>query len=196
MDVKDADRPQKSSLHWRHNERDGVSNHQPHDCLLNGLFRRRSRKHQSSASLSFVRGIHRWSVNSPHKGPVTRKMFPFDDVIMVTLKKKPVVTTFPIDVLLSSGAKSPACTTERPWFAVYQWFRIMFYDQMTLFNKASKIVSCDFFILQKLSKPVGCSIKDIRPKLITKSSPITSVLVIQSFWNFAQSAAVSLSRPV
>ena len=41
------------------------------------------RKHQSSASLAFVRGIHRWPVNSPHKGPVTRKMFPFDDVIML-----------------------------------------------------------------------------------------------------------------
>ena len=41
------------------------------------------RKHQSSASLVFVRGIHRWPVNSPHKGPVTRKMFPFDDVIML-----------------------------------------------------------------------------------------------------------------
>ena len=40
------------------------------------------RKHQSSASLAFVRGIHRWPVNSPHKGPVMRKMFPFDDVIM------------------------------------------------------------------------------------------------------------------
>ena len=40
------------------------------------------RKHQTSASLTFVRGIHRWLVNSPHKGPVTRKMFPFDDVIM------------------------------------------------------------------------------------------------------------------
>ena len=39
-------------------------------------------KHQSSAPLAFVRGIHRWPVNSPHKGPVTRKMFPFDDVIM------------------------------------------------------------------------------------------------------------------
>ena len=42
------------------------------------------RKHQSSASLAFVRGIHRRPVNSPHKGPVTRKMFPFDDVIMST----------------------------------------------------------------------------------------------------------------
>ena len=40
------------------------------------------RKHQSSASLAFVWGIQRWQVNSPHKGPVTRKMLPFDDVIM------------------------------------------------------------------------------------------------------------------
>ena len=39
-------------------------------------------KHQSSASLAFVRGIHRGPVNSLHKWPVTRKMFPFDDVIM------------------------------------------------------------------------------------------------------------------
>ena len=40
------------------------------------------RKHQNSASLAFVRGIHRSPVNSPYKTPVTRKMFPFDDVIM------------------------------------------------------------------------------------------------------------------
>ena len=40
------------------------------------------RNHQSSASLAFVRGIHRGPVNSPQKWPVTRKMFPFDDVIM------------------------------------------------------------------------------------------------------------------
>ena len=38
------------------------------------------RKHQSSTSLAFVRGIHRGPENSPHKWPVTRKMFPFDDV--------------------------------------------------------------------------------------------------------------------
>ena len=69
-------------LQWRHNGRYGVSNHQPHDCLRNRLFRRRSWKHQSSASLAFVRGIHRGPVNSPHKWPVTRKMVPFDDVIM------------------------------------------------------------------------------------------------------------------
>ena len=43
------------------------------------------RKHKISTSLAFVWGIHRWPVNSPHKCPVTRKMFPFDDVVMETL---------------------------------------------------------------------------------------------------------------
>ena len=55
------------------------------------------RKHQSSTSLAFVRGIHRSPVKFQHKGPVTRKMFPFADVIMnslfmLTLKKKLRIT--------------------------------------------------------------------------------------------------------
>ena len=48
-----------NTLQRRHNEHDSVSNHRSHDCLLN-----------------------RGPVNTPHKWPVTRKMFPFDDVIM------------------------------------------------------------------------------------------------------------------
>ena len=52
------------------------------------------RKHQISTSLAFVRGIHRWPVNSPHKGPVTRKMFPFDDVIMDSSSAMSVDITF------------------------------------------------------------------------------------------------------
>ena len=43
------------------------------------------RKHQSYASLAFVRGMHQWPVNSSHKCPVTWKMFPFDDAIMVLI---------------------------------------------------------------------------------------------------------------
>ena len=68
-------------LRWRHNERAGVSNHQPHDYLLNRVFRRRSKK--ISKLRVTGRGIHRVPVNSPHKWPVTRKMYPFDDVIML-----------------------------------------------------------------------------------------------------------------
>ena len=42
-------------------------------------------KHQSSVSLAFVWGIHRGPVNSPHKWPATRKMFLYDDVIMLSI---------------------------------------------------------------------------------------------------------------
>ena len=51
------------------------------------------RKHQSSASLAFVLGIHQWPVNSPDKGPVTWKMFQFDDVIILPVwvyRREPV----------------------------------------------------------------------------------------------------------
>ena len=62
------------------------------------------RKHQSSASLAFVRGIHRWLVNSPHKRPVTRKMFPFDAVIMwkprVVIMPRVVITLSSLEVSL------------------------------------------------------------------------------------------------
>ena len=44
------------------------------------------KKHQHSASLDFVRGTYRWPVNSPHKGPLTRKMFLCDDVIMIKVR--------------------------------------------------------------------------------------------------------------
>ena len=77
-------------LQWHHNENDDVSNHQPHDCLLNCLFSRRSKKPPKLR----VRGIHQWPVNSPHKGPVTRKLFPFDDVIMDLCGYMPCARTF------------------------------------------------------------------------------------------------------
>ena len=65
------------SLWWRHNGRDGLT------IVYSTVYSAADqRKHQSSASLAFVRGIRQGPVNSPHKGPVTRKMFPFDDVIM------------------------------------------------------------------------------------------------------------------
>ena len=155
----------------------GVTNHQPHDCLLNGLFRRGSKKtyslgyplynvgpcvfslpfslviieriyilcliiiiksevwtithclglghetmvyalyvflysYQSSASLAFVRRIHRWPVNSPHKGPVT--LFPFDDVIMKCgCNFKSVLHKFSwrVDILCTSLAIAKTNTT-------------------------------------------------------------------------------------
>ena len=51
-----------------------ISHHRRLDYLPDRSSRCRSKKTLSSASLAFMRGIHRWPVNSPHKGPVTRKM--------------------------------------------------------------------------------------------------------------------------
>ena len=67
----------RKPLHWRHNERDGVSNHQFLHFFSTVV-------HQSSVSLAFAWGIHRWPVSSPHKRSVTRKMLPFDDVIVIS----------------------------------------------------------------------------------------------------------------
>ena len=68
------------ALQWRHNGRDSVSNHQPHDCLLNRLFRRRSKLRVTGlcAGDSPVTG------EFPAQWPVTRKMIPFNDIIMYT----------------------------------------------------------------------------------------------------------------
>ena len=76
-------------LHWRHNDYDGVSNHQPHGCLLNRLFRRRSKETSKLRVTGLCPGTSPGPVNSPHKWPVTRKMFPFDDVIMSYAVVKP-----------------------------------------------------------------------------------------------------------
>ena len=65
------------SLQWCHYERDGASKHRRLDCLLKRLFRRRSKK------TSKLRVAGQGPVNVPHKGPVTRKMFPFADVTML-----------------------------------------------------------------------------------------------------------------
>ena len=70
------------SLQWRHNERDGVSNHQPHYCLLNRLLRRGSKKTSKLPVTGLCARYSPLTGEFPHKGPVTRKMFSFDYVIM------------------------------------------------------------------------------------------------------------------
>ena len=87
------------SLQWRHNGHDNISNHQPHDCLFNRLFRRRSKKTSKLSITGLCAGNSPGRVNSPHKWPVTRKMFPFDDVIMFW------IWTVSVKVISEKGAK-------------------------------------------------------------------------------------------
>ena len=71
------------TLQWRHNGHDIVSNHQPHDCLLNRLSRRRSKKTSKLRVTGLCAGNSPGTGEFPHKWPVARKMFSFDDVIML-----------------------------------------------------------------------------------------------------------------
>ena len=75
------------TLQRRHNERDDVSNHWRLDCSA-VCSNADQRKHPSSVSLAFVKRIHRWLVDIPHKRPITRQMFPIDDVIMADYFKR------------------------------------------------------------------------------------------------------------
>ena len=69
-------------LDWRHNGRDSVSNHQPHDCLLNRLIRRRSKKTSKLRVTGLCAGNSLVTGEFPHKWPVTQETLPFNDVIM------------------------------------------------------------------------------------------------------------------
>ena len=72
----------KLSLPWHHNGRDDVSNHQPHHYYLNSLFRRRSKKTSKFCVTGLCAGNPPVTGDFVHKWPVTREMFPLNDVIM------------------------------------------------------------------------------------------------------------------
>ena len=64
------------TLQWRHNEHDGVSNHKPHHCLLNRLFRRRTQKTSMLLVTGICAGNSPVTGEFPHKWPVTRNTHP------------------------------------------------------------------------------------------------------------------------
>ena len=76
----------KTSLQWRHHGRDGVSDHQPHDCLLNRLFRRRSKKTSKLRVTGLCEGNSPVICEFPAQRASNTEKFPFDDVIMSRLK--------------------------------------------------------------------------------------------------------------
>ena len=97
-------------------------------------------KHQSSASLAIVRGIHRWPVNSPNKWPVTRKMFPFDDVIMIS--RPNVATEASINHTLHKILKNLKVTILRehnfkPWIILleHSYYHIEFETEWLPFGR-------------------------------------------------------------
>ena len=99
------------------------------------------RKHQSSASLAFFREIHRGPANFPHKWPVTRKMFQFDDVIMVC--KELMQHVVPICNLGRKRIRNdnrfewpPSCPNKTSKPSLHKWY---INDYFYIFLRYSKI---------------------------------------------------------
>ena len=118
-------------LQWHHNERYGISNHLRLDCLLNRLFRLR------------------WAVDSPHKGPVTQKMFPLDDVIItpsLTVRSLWHSQSSPDPSLSSQPVQPPSLPSRSPKSAKYnsRCLAIIFWlAQMAWCQHAIKIQPSD-----------------------------------------------------
>ena len=115
---------------------------------------------KAPASLAFVRGIHRWPMNSPHKGPVTRKIFQFDDVIMCFsnhMGDVSRVSWWRHQVSQSILASAPKMM--KLWFHIYTLsFRLSFSD------KIETIIWTNAGLL--LMEPFGTNFGEIRSKTL------------------------------
>ena len=118
------------TIQWRHNERDGVPNHQPHDCLLDRLFKRRSRKHQSSASLAFVRE------NSPLTGEFPTQMasneghfsiwWRHHDFCQMGNWQQKESVVYICFLIIKSGCENAKSNAFKSNHVAHQWFSVCF----------------------------------------------------------------------
>ena len=141
------------TLRWRHNGCDSVSNHQPHHCLLNRLCRRKSKKTSKLRGTGLCVGNS--PVNSPHKWPVTRKMFPFDDVIMNCIE---TIQGFPLLHILF--------VLRKHWWWCLLWdsghvYRKSFVPEIMV-DGAHLMIWCNFnsgMVITVSTCPVKCGVK-------------------------------------
>ena len=125
------------------------------------------RKHESSASLAFVGGIHRWPVNFLHKGPVTRKMFPFDDDTMWWI-------TFPAHANIDLHPQNDLRTISR-------------YFQSERLRYCRYFVSFHHIILIRLYVDISLTVIAVFAYILPRSDPeyrnITTVVDFKGFWD-------------
>ena len=137
------------------------------------------RKHQSSVPLAFVRGIHRWPVDFPHKGPVTRKVFSFDDVIMWN-----PCDALPQGILIVW--QSHTCThymfmelsKNGHYFKILTWGKRIRYD----FDSGGVMQNCSNFTALVLALPLPCT----KPFMYLSFKHISSKLIKLVIWAFNQ----------
>ena len=124
----------KGPLLWRHNGHNSVSNHQPYDCLRRRLFRRRSKQTSKLRVTGLCAGNSPGPVNFPHKWPVTRKMFPFDDVIMTLAQSVDVLFDQRLNKRLSKKSG-------------HRWFETPSSSLWRHCDVEKVIIRCDFVVI-------------------------------------------------
>ena len=116
------------TLHWCHNESDGVSNHRRLGCLLKRLFRRRRSKKTSKLRLT---GLCEGTPPIAHKVAVTQKMFPFDVVIIQIIIAK-------ISLCISiNRVLGPYLWNGKPWMT----FTFPWLSEVYIWDECSIIIS-------------------------------------------------------
>ena len=103
-----------TSLQWRHNGRDSISNHQPHDCLLNRLFRRRSKK----TSKFRVTGLCVW--NSPGTGEFPTQMASDAENVSIWWRHHDHCNVCNTVVSVNLLSPSDAIRSDQPWPSLVQ----------------------------------------------------------------------------
>ena len=150
----------KYTLHWRHNDHDGISNHQPHGCLLNRLFRRRSKKILKLHVTGLCVGIHqdRWIPRT--KGQLRRKCFHVINsswklYILMQIALDFVYNSPVGDKSIGSDNRTDLCDRNPPSLipsyhkGLFMWMLIFFcFMQIKLLNKQELPVICDPIMLR------------------------------------------------
>ena len=135
------------SLQWCHNECDGVSNYRRFLCLLNCLFRRRSKKTSKLHMTGLCEGNSLVTGEFPAKGPVTRKTFPFDDVIMVVQYNMILDASLQWQMQNINQAMSPQKTPHTsPWRVSYG---VSFVRMVEKIDHVIMVPHCIWFSLHK-----------------------------------------------
>ena len=121
------------------------------------------RKHQSSASLAFVREIHRGPVNFPHKWPVTRKMFPFDDVIMDNQNTCILALPEMQKTDEKTDFSKPLSGLRRVYVAPGRWINTYMYNYGELIIVTKKYVVFQMQLVESFKVDIWLSTYDITP---------------------------------
>ena len=123
----------RSTLRWRHNDHAGVSNHQPPGCLLNRLFRRKSKKTSKLRVTGLCAG------NSPGTGEFSAQMASYAENVSIWWRHHDFVISKMIFDISKNNFSCRKLDTSENEFSISEIQRLLFWTFMGLGNKCCGI---------------------------------------------------------